>query len=97
MSEPARKLIVAPYGWRWISDGAGGQLLYPEVSEQRALRQIRKLRAFGSTLREIVDQLEQDNTPSPRGSRWQAGDVLELLERDDGELWERWQRWSEAV
>jgi hypothetical protein len=94
MAEPALQRRIAPYGWRWIPNGAGGQVLYPEVSEQRAIRQIRKLRAFGSTLREIVDQLDEDAFPPPRGPRWQAADLLEILDRDEDPLWEEWQRWS---
>jgi hypothetical protein len=94
---PLPRFSVAPYGWRWVPDGAGGQLLYPEAGEQRVLRYARQLRAFGYTLREIEAQLERDGHAPAEGQRWRATELLALIERDDAALWERFHRWSEAL
>jgi hypothetical protein len=92
MAAPAKKWWEeAPYGWE-IAEDVFGPFLRPVSGEQQTIRYIRKLRAFGSSLKEISEQLERDALPPRGGGRWKRGELSEILEYNDEVLWRRWRR-----
>ena len=69
---------AVPFGYHLGED----QKLHPVASEQPVIRRIEALRAEGSTLQRIVDQLNADDVPTRSGKRWNAQTVNAILQRE---------------
>jgi len=67
-----------PFGYQLTADGIH---LEPHPEEQKTIRKIRRLRANGAKLREIVSHLN-GNGARPRGRRWHMTTVHRLLSQE---------------
>lgn len=81
----------APYGWRWHHKA---DVLVPIRAEHQTLSYARKLRAFGSTVAEIIRQFERDGITPRGGGTWNEGELFELLEYDHAPLWKEWEAFA---
>jgi hypothetical protein len=52
-----------------------------EGQAQRVAATVQPFRAQGKSLREIADALDTSGVPTARGGRWQASQVMRILER----------------
>jgi hypothetical protein len=54
-----------------------------ERQASRVAATVQPLRAQGKTLREIAEALNTSGVPTARGGRWQASQVMRVLDRLD--------------
>jgi len=77
---------TAPYGWEnsYTEKNAKGEWingkLIPNEAEQKVIVKIKELRAIGSSLGFIAEQLNDLEIPSKKGGRWSAKTVQGVLE-----------------
>jgi hypothetical protein len=81
----------APYGWRWHHRA---DVLVPIRAEHQTLSYARKLRAFGSTVPEIIRQLERDGITPRGGGAWGEEELFDLLEYDHAPHWKAWETFA---
>ncbi len=65
-----------PFGYHLAADG---RTLEPDVTEQKAMSEIRRLRQEGSTLRGIASTLNQRGHRTRRGTDWRLESVVRVL------------------
>lgn len=78
----------AKYGWRKVQDGEvvrrkrkqGGPVMWePVQQEQEALARMEELRSLGWSYRDVADYLNNEDVPSPRGTKWHSTSVRSVL------------------
>jgi len=68
----------APYG---KAVGPDGKTLIPDMYELTVLQEIRSRRAYGQTIRQICDTLEEDGYKTRKGTTWHPTQIARLLQR----------------